>query len=112
MKPFDRTLSWQAYESLKKLIVTGVLVPDTTYTEADITEMTGFDWTPVREALQRLVSEELVQIRPRADVEISDMGDARQLQLLEAHSVLQDQTVHLAARRATVEQWARMLQLA
>jgi DNA-binding GntR family transcriptional regulator len=112
MKPIDRTLSWQAYEAVEKLIVTGRLVPDTTYTEAGIAEMAGFGRTPVREALQRLASEGLVQIRPRAGVEILEMDHARQLQLLEARSVLQEQTVRLAARRATVEQRARMLQLA
>ena len=112
MKPIDLTLSWQAYEAIEKLIVSGALVPDTTYTEAGIAAMAGFGRTPVREALQRLASEGLVQIRPRAGVQILEMDQARQLQLLEARSVLQEQTVRLAARRATVEQRARMLQLA
>jgi DNA-binding GntR family transcriptional regulator len=112
MQPPRKTLRMQAYEALEHLIVTQVLVPGTSVTEEELARRTGIGRTPIREALQRLAREGLVSIRPRSAIVILEMTHSRQLQLLEARAALQEQTVRLAARRADVEQRARMLQLA
>ncbi len=112
MRSDNQTLRSQAYKAIEDLIVTGALAPGSTVTEGGLAERTGIGRTPIREALQRLAREGLVSIRPRAAIVILEMTHSRQIQLLEARAVLQEQTVRLAARRADVDQRARMLQLA
>jgi DNA-binding GntR family transcriptional regulator len=112
MKSPRKTLRMHAYEVLEDLIVTQALKPGSTVTEEDLAQRTGIGRTPIREALQRLSREGLVSIRPRSAIVILEMTHVRQLQLLEARAALQEQTVRLAARRADVDQRARMLQLA
>jgi DNA-binding GntR family transcriptional regulator len=106
------TLRSKAYEQLQEMIVTHALAPGATVTEEELAKRTGIGRTPVREALQRLAREGLVSIRPRSAIVIQEMTVARQMQLLEARAALQEQTVRLAARRADIDQRARMLQLA
>lgn len=112
MKPARQTLRAQAYERLEEIIVTQVLKPGATVTEEELTRLTAIGRTPIREALQRLAREGLVSIRPRSAIVILEMTVERQQQLLEARAALQEQTVRFAAKRADVEQRARMLQLA
>jgi len=112
MKPMRKTLRAQAYERLEDMIVTQVLKPGATVTEEALARMTGIGRTPIREALQRLARDGLVSIRPRSAIVILEMTVARQLQLLETRAALQELTVRFAARRADVDQRARMLQLA
>ena len=107
-----KTLRTHAYEVLEELIVTQSLAPGATVTEEELAQRTGIGRTPIREALQRLAREGLVSIRPRSAIIIREMTHARLLQLLEARATLQEQTVRLAARRADVDQRAKMLQLA
>ncbi|HSC98243.1 MAG TPA: GntR family transcriptional regulator [Casimicrobiaceae bacterium] len=107
-----KTLRVQAYERLEDLIVTQKVEPGSSVTEEDLVQLTGIGRTPVREALQRLAREGLVSIRPRAAIVVLEMTHARQLQLLEARAAHQERTVRLAARRADVDQRAKMLQLA
>ena len=112
MKPPRKTLRAQAYERLEQMIVTQVLKPGATVTEEELARTTGIGRTPIREALQRLARDGLVSIRPRSAIVILEMTVARQLQLLETRAALQEVTVRLAAKRADVDQRARMLQLA
>jgi DNA-binding GntR family transcriptional regulator len=112
VKTLRKTLRAQAYEALEDMIVTQVLKPGSTVTEEELAQRTGIGRTPTREALQRLAREGIVSIRPRSAIVIVEMTHARQLQLLEARAALQEQTVRLAAKRADVDQRARMLQLA
>lgn len=112
VKPTQKTLRTHAYEVLEELIVTHALAPGVCVTGEELAQRTGIGRTPIREALQRLAREGLVSIRPRSSIVILEMTHARQLQLLEARSALQEQTVRLAARRADVSQRATMLQLA
>jgi DNA-binding GntR family transcriptional regulator len=112
MKPPRKTLRTQAYELLEEMIVTQVLKPGATVTEEDLARKTGIGRTPIREALQRLARDGLVSIRPRSAIVILEMTVARQLQLLETRAALQELTVRFAAKRADIDQRARMLQLA
>ncbi|MCC7328050.1 MAG: GntR family transcriptional regulator [Burkholderiales bacterium] len=107
-----KSLRAQAFEVLEEMIVTQVLKPGSTITEQQLAERTGIGRTPIREALQRIAQEGLVSIRPRAAIVILEMTLARQWQLLEARAVVQELTVRCAAKRASVDERARMLQLA
>lgn len=107
-----KSLRTQAYELLEEMIVTQVLQPGSTVTELELADLTGIGRTPIREALQRIAREGLVSIRPRSAIVILEMTLERQLQLLEVRGALQELTVRSAARRADVNDRAKMLQLA
>ena len=86
--------------------------PGATVTEEALARRTGIGRTPIREALQRLARDGLVSIRPRSAIVVLEMTVERQLQLLEIRAALQELTVRFAAKRADIDQRARMLQLA
>ena len=52
----------QAYETLKRDILAGVLRPDEALTVATLTSRYGFGWTPLRDSLSRLEGENLVKL--------------------------------------------------
>ena len=61
----------RAYLALERMIVMLELEPGAAYTEAFLLDRLEFGRTPVREALQRLEWEGLVDIRPRAGIAIA-----------------------------------------
>lgn len=64
--------------------------------------------TPVREALQRLAHEMLVEIEPRRATRISDLDVARQFQVMELQRPLEFALSDLASRKATSIQRERL----
>ncbi|NEY92039.1 GntR family transcriptional regulator [Tabrizicola oligotrophica] len=52
----------QAYETLKRDILSGALRPDEPLTVATLTTRYGFGWTPLRDSLSRLEGENLVSL--------------------------------------------------
>lgn len=65
------SLADQAYRVLERMIVTLALEPGAVATEGALIELTGMGRTPVREAIQRLSWEGLMEIRPRSGVVIA-----------------------------------------
>ncbi len=61
----------RAYLALERMIVMLELEPGVSYTEGYLLERLDYGRTPVREALQRLDWEGLVEIRPRAGIAIA-----------------------------------------
>lgn len=59
-----------AYLALERMIVMLELSPGDTYSEAHLLDRLDYGRTPMREALQRLEWEGLVEIRPRAGIAI------------------------------------------
>ena len=92
--------STQAYEVLEQFIIFQDLPPGSLYSEQEIVNVSGFGRTPVREALQRLVGDRLVEISRRG-VYIPEMTVDSQLNLLELRRPLEETTARLAARRRT-----------
>ncbi|MBN9114117.1 MAG: GntR family transcriptional regulator, partial [Pandoraea sp.] len=54
-----------AYEWIEEAIVTLRLAPGSTLSELQLSEMTGFGRTPIREAIQRLAREHLIVVLPQ-----------------------------------------------
>ena len=52
----------QAYDALKRDILSGALLPDEPLTVATLTARYGFGWTPLRDSLSRLEGENLVTL--------------------------------------------------
>ena len=70
------TQSERAYRALERMIVTLKLQPGETLTEGALIERIGLGRTPVREAIQRLAWEGLLEVRPRSGVQIAPLDPA------------------------------------
>ncbi len=90
----------QAYSMLEEMIVTMELAPGSLLSESKLVEQLGLGRTPVREALQRLATENLVEIMPRRGIRITDINIKQQLRLLEVRRSIEQLNVRLSARRA------------
>lgn len=95
------TLNAEAYRRLEEMIVTLELEPGCVVSEAVLSERIGIGTTPIREALQRLSREYLVQILPRGGVVVTAIDVRLQLQVLETRRELDRLIARSAARRAT-----------
>lgn len=98
------SLTDQAYARLEELIVTLQIPPGQAISESELCEQTGFGRTPVREALQRLSRQKLVNILPRRGMFITEINVETQLYLLELRREVEQLMVRLAARRRTEEE--------
>lgn len=107
-----RSLAEEARSILERMIVFDELKSDEMYSEKQLAGMLAMGRTPVREALQRLAHDKMVVIHPRRGVQFPPVTVEGQLKLLEVRRGLEPLCVHYAARRGTVEQKKRMLQLA
>ena len=94
------------------MIVRLELSPGVAVSEAMLSERLGIGRTPIREALQRLARERLVQILPRRGVIVSDINVKAQLRLLEVRREVERLVARSAARRSTPEERARFADLA
>lgn len=94
------------------MIVRLELPPGSAVSEAMLSERLGIGRTPIREALQRLARERLVQILPRRGVIVSDINVKAQLRLIEVRREVERLVARSAARRATPVERARFGELA
>ncbi|RFP81258.1 GntR family transcriptional regulator [Hydrogenophaga borbori] len=106
------SLTTQAYERIEALIVQLELLPGTALSEAELSARLGIGRTPVREALQRLAREHLVQILPQRGVLVSALDIKRQLRLLETRREVERLVARCAARRATDQERQQFAELA
>ena len=83
-----QSLTDRAYAEIEELIVTLRLAPGTPVSEAELMARLGIGRTPIREALQRLARERLVEIYPRRGNFVTDINVAGQLRLLETRREL------------------------
>jgi len=96
-----QSLVRQAYSRIEDLIITLALEPGAIVTEARIAESVGMGRTPVREALQQLVREGLVEVLPKRGIRISQIDPARQLRMLEFRRQVERFIARSAAINAT-----------
>jgi DNA-binding GntR family transcriptional regulator len=92
--------------------VTLKLAPGAVVSEAELSERLGIGRTPIREALQRLARERLVNILPRRGIVVSEINVKSQLRLLEVRRELERLISRSAARRATDEEREQFRRLA
>lgn len=106
------SLTEQAYTRIEELIVTLELPPGSAVSEGELCAQTGFGRTPVREALQRLSRQGLINILPRRGMFVTEINVETQLQLLDLRREVERLMVSSAARRASAEERARFRTLA
>ena len=107
-----QSLTDRAYADIEEMIVFLRLAPGSAISEAELSGHLGIGRTPIREALQRLARERLVQILPRRGIIVSPIDIAAQLRLLEVRRELERLIARSAARRATEAERARFRELA
>lgn len=80
------------------------LPPGAVVSEQDLSERLDIGRTPIREALQRLARERLVNILPRRGIMVSEVNVKSQLRLLEVRRELERLISRSAARRASTDE--------
>lgn len=95
------SLTGEAHRRIEEMIVTLELVPGEVVSETILSKLIGIGTTPVREALQRLSREHLIEILPRRGVVVTNVDVREQLEVLETRRVLDRLIARAAARRST-----------
>ena len=97
----------KAYRVLEHMIVTLELAPASFVTEGALIEKLALGRTPVREAIQRLAWEGLLEVRPRAGLGVAPLHGADWLRVVEARRGVEIILARSAARLVTRESAAR-----
>lgn len=95
------TLGLQAYEELRRMLVTGRLEPGMQLVNRKLAEEIGMSMTPVREAVTRLASEGLVDHVPGAGAFVRRVTRQELAQLYDVRESLEPVATAQAAEHAT-----------
>ena len=98
------SLAGQAYRLLEEALVTLKLAPGELIAEKDLVDRAGIGRTPVREAIQKLSAEGLLQVLPRKGMMVTPLRRSDLTRIIEARRVLERLMVIKAAERATPDQ--------
>lgn len=93
----------RAYCALERMIVTLELAPGSVATEGKLIERLGLGRTPVREAIQRLAWEGLVEVRPRAGLAIAPLHPGDWVRVIDARRGVEVLLARSASRFVTRE---------
>lgn len=106
------SLAEQAYRVLEQKLVTLELAPGAVISEGQLIDLTGLGRTPVREAMQRLASQELFEVMPRKGLLVAPVSLPGMLHILEARRPLERVIVYRAALNARDEQRSGLASIA
>lgn len=102
----------KAYGALEEMIVTGELPPGSQWSETTLSERVGIGRSPVRDALQKLAFQRLVEIAPRQGIFISEIDYQGQLKIIQARREIERLIVAQAAQWADDGERAELARLA
>jgi DNA-binding GntR family transcriptional regulator len=100
----SQSLATQTYETIKREIITCVLQPGQQIAQPQLAERYGVGVTPVREALQKLTREGLIQSIPRFGYLVTPITVTDVSEIFELRAILECAAVRLAASRSTSAQ--------
>lgn len=101
-----------AHGELERMIIFSELEPGVMVSEKQLAETLELGRTPVREALQRLSYEKMVDIHPRRGIQITVISIESQLKILEVRRDIEALCFKYAAARATTDEKREMQELA
>jgi DNA-binding GntR family transcriptional regulator len=107
-----QTNAEKAYQEIKKRIIETRLTPGEVINETDLMKDLGFGRTPIREALKRLQTDDLVAVKPRRGIFVSELAITDLSQIFEVRVVLESLAVELACQRITQDQLTKLKRLA
>lgn len=102
-QPTPRNLAQHAYQALSRMIRERELRSGDPIVEQHLAERLGVSRTPLREALQRLEGEELLQKQPGRSYEVRKVELKEYLQSLRVREVLEPEAAVLAIPRVAAE---------
>jgi DNA-binding GntR family transcriptional regulator len=97
-----------AYERLKDAIQNAALEPGQPLTETHLSELLGISRTPVREALQQLAQEGLVQVIPGRAITVAEHSVQDILDVVHLRRLLEPELVRLATDVASHSEIERL----
>ena len=98
----------RAYRTLERMIVMLELAPGSVSSEGALIDRVGLGRTPVREAIQRLAWEGLMEVRPRAGLAIAPLHAGDWLRVIDARYGIEQVLARSAARYATQQTAAEL----
>jgi DNA-binding GntR family transcriptional regulator len=110
--PSDESLAERAYQLIEDAIVTMQLQPGQPISEADLSRLLGIGRTPVREAVQKLAGDGLIQVFPRRGLLIPSLSVEDMAAVIETRAPLERIIVGHAARRGLEEEREFLAKLA
>lgn len=102
------SLADRAYDGLLAAIGAGQLKPGERIRETALAEQLGISRTPIREALQRLARDGLVQLDARNGARIAELSLKAIQELYDLREILEGSTARLAAMSATANDRQRL----
>lgn len=100
----SETQAERAYRLIEDAVVRLELEPGSRITEQDLATMVGLGRTPVREAVQRLVTDGLLVVYPRKGMAVAAINPLDVLLALEVRAALERLIASGAARKASAAQ--------
>jgi DNA-binding GntR family transcriptional regulator len=104
--PERRSLGQNVYESLKRAIVRGDLIPESRVVETRVADALGISRTPVREAIHKLERESLLRKNPAGGFFVAGLTRADVEETFGIRSVLESYAARLAALKHREEDLA------
>lgn len=98
----------QAYEAIKKRIVSCELRPGGAVTVADLAEQLQIGRTPVFQAIDRLTVDGLVEVMPRKGVVVAPISMGSLIETIEMRLLNESQAAAWAAQKATPQEIAQL----
>jgi len=108
----NQTNAEQAYQEIKKRIIRTELSPGAVINESELMDDLGFGRTPVREALKRLQSDDLVVVKSRRGIFVAELAITDLSQIFEVRVELEALAVRLACQRISEVELERLESLA
>jgi DNA-binding GntR family transcriptional regulator len=99
LRPY-RSLRDQAYDAIKDRIITCEFKPGECINEASVSALLGLGRTPVHQAIDRLMLEEMVQVIPRKGVIVKPIILQDIMQMIDIRMINETHCARLAAVRA------------
>ena len=97
-------LNQKIYRILKTRIIKGNLKPGEKILESKIAEQLGVSRTPVREALQKIAAEGLVEIKPNLGMIITEFSFEDICEVLQIRGILEGLAASIAAKKINKEE--------
>jgi DNA-binding GntR family transcriptional regulator len=99
-------ISDRVRESVEEEITTGALPPGSRLDEAELAKRFNVSRTPIREALNLLVGEGLIETRPRRGAVVARVTPQRLIEMFEVMAELEAMCAKLATRRMSEDELA------
>jgi DNA-binding GntR family transcriptional regulator len=98
-----RSLNDKAYEHLRQAILGGELPVGTVIGETKVAQNLGISKTPVRQALQLLRTEGLLEVGPRRQLVVRGFSESHRNEILRVREALEEIAVETACRVISVD---------